>query len=65
MQTPTTLPVHDGAGSDAGANNSDADYTDTQHASHDVDDVEAGYAHEQHCSLCDSTDGLSALAAAS
>ena len=48
MQTPTTLPVHDGAGSDAGANNSDADYTDTQHASHDVDDVEAGYAHEQH-----------------
>ena len=51
MQTPTTLPVHDGAGSDAGANNSDADYTDTQHASRDVDDVEAGYAHEQQVGL--------------
>ena len=42
-----SLPVHDGTGSDAGADNSDADYTDKQHASHDVDDVEAGYAYAQ------------------
>ena len=51
MQTPRNceylLPVHDGTGSDAGADNSDADYTDKQHASHDVDDVEAGYAYAQ------------------